>query len=215
MKLRELIRRILLLVAVCAIQAIYFPTSLRTSGGFAPKTALDIIPIWPIWVLPYLSCFPMWITAALWALWKMKTRMFNALMLACGMTFSLSIATFLLFPTYVERTPLTGEDPFTKLLLWVYQTGGDYDALPSGHIYITSLLVFFYNLWKPAHQRIWWGILGIVSLTTLFTGQHYILDLLAGFAVAWIGYLFGIRMSGFKAEKLNGERASSINASNP
>ncbi len=199
----EIIKRILLLLVVSAIQAIYIPTSLGLSGGIAPKLPWDVFPIWQVWVIPYLLCFPMWLAASLWAVWKMDANFFNAMIIACALTFSVSITIFLAFPTYVERSPLSGNDLFTQLLLWVYEAGGNYDALPSGHIYITSLLVFFYNLWKPRLRLVWFGILMMVSFATLFTGQHYILDLLAGYFIAWIGYRFGLWKVGLMAEKLD------------
>jgi len=39
---------------------------------------------------------------------------------------------------------------------------------------------------------LWIVILIIIPLSTLFTGQHYILDVVAGFAVGWVGYRFGL-----------------------
>jgi membrane-associated phospholipid phosphatase len=43
----------------------------------------------------------------------------------------------------------------------------------------------------------WILILVIVSFSTLFTGQHYILDVLGGYAVAFSGYQFGLWWTGF------------------
>ncbi len=200
MTTQSLLKRSLLLLAVSTIQAIYFPTSLNLTGGIAPKTALDVIPIVPIWVIPYLLCFPLWLTAATWAVWRMEEKLYRAFILACLLTFSSSIAIFFLFPTYVERTALAGNDIFTITLLRVYQAGGDYNALPSGHIYITTLLALFYSLWMPRFQALWLSILVIVSLATLFTGQHYLLDLLAGYLIAWVGYRFGLWQAGWRGE---------------
>lgn len=195
----NLTKRLALLLAACAIQAIYVPTSLSLTGGIAPRLPLDIFPIWPVWVIPYLLCFPLWVFAGLWAVWKMDDHLYRALINACFFTFSISIAIFFLFPTYVERIPLTGSGFFTKTLLWVYETGGNYDALPSGHIYITTLLALFYAAWMPPQRLAWIVILVIVSLSTLFTGQHYLLDLLGGYLVAWIGYHFGLWRAGLQA----------------
>jgi membrane-associated phospholipid phosphatase len=39
----------------------------------------------------------------------------------------------------------------------------------------------------------------VVVLSTLFTRQHYLLDLLGGLAIAWLGYRFGIHMVPQKA----------------
>jgi membrane-associated phospholipid phosphatase len=44
---------------------------------------------------------------------------------------------------------------------------------------------------------LWVLILLIVSLSTLFTGQHYILDVLGGYLIALAGYYFGLWWAGF------------------
>jgi membrane-associated phospholipid phosphatase len=192
-------KRLFLLVTVCAIQSLYLPTSLLLKGGIAPKTVLDNFPIWPVWVIPYLLCFPLWTFACLWAVWKMEDRLYRAMINAGFFTISISIAIFVLFPTYVEHVPLTGGDFFTKVLLWVFGAGGNHNALPSGHIYMTTLLVLFYSMWMPRQRLIWIIILLVVSLSTLFTGQHYLLDISGGCLIAWLGYRFGLWRAGLLA----------------
>ena len=186
-------KRIGLLLVAAAIQSLYGPTSQWMTGGFAPRIPLDaLIPIWPAWVAAYAACYPLWLAAFLFAAWKMESRLFRALMAACYLTFSLGILTFVLFPTYVDLPTLTGTDAFSALLRQIQIAGGRYDALPSGHIYITALLALFYSLWHPRLRWLWIVILVIISLSTLFTGQHYILDVVTGLAVGWVGYRFGL-----------------------
>jgi membrane-associated phospholipid phosphatase len=186
-------KRIGLFLGAWAIQMIYGPTSQWLTGGLAPKIALDaLIPVWPIWVVPYASCYPLWLTAFLYAAWKMETRLYRALMAACFLTFSVGILTYVLFPTYVVLPTVTGTDIFSGMVRAVQIAGGRYDALPSGHIYITTLLALFYSLWHPRLRWLWIVILVIISLSTLFTGQHYILDVVAGLAVGWVGFRFGL-----------------------
>jgi membrane-associated phospholipid phosphatase len=73
----------------------------------------------------------------------------------------------------------------------VYANDGSYDAAPSGHVYMTTLLALFYSLWYPRQKWIWMSILVIVCLSTLFTGQHYILDVVTGLALGIVGYYAG------------------------
>lgn len=61
----------------------------------------------------------------------------------------------------------------------------------------TTLLALFFCRWYPRQTLLWILILVIVSLSTLFTGQHYILDVLGGYAVAYNGYHFGLWWAGF------------------
>ncbi len=191
--------RVLLVLLVWGIQMIYAPTSSRVTGGIEPKLSIDVFPIWPIWVLPYALCYVLWLVSFLWIVLKTEDRLFRSFIAACLLTFSIAIGTFIFFPTYVQAASLPGNDFFTSLLRFIHQNLGRYDALPSGHIYITTLLTLFFSRWYPSQKLIWIATLGIVSLSTLFTGQHYILDVVTGYIVALIGYSFGLWWAGFYA----------------
>jgi len=119
--------------------------------------------------------------------------------LACLVTCSVSVVIFFIFPTYVPQAQLHGSDLFTFLLRQLHEKAGRYNALPSGHIYITALLVFFYSLWYPRFKPLLIITLVIVSLSTLFTAQHYILDIVAGLLVATLGYHVGLKWTGFSS----------------
>jgi membrane-associated phospholipid phosphatase len=180
---------------------IYIPTSNRTEGGFEPRLPIDNFPIWPVWVLPYVLCYVLWFASAAWIILKMEDRLFRAFITACMLTFSIGVTTFIFFPTYVPAATLTGNDLFTVLLRFIHETWGRYDALPSGHVYITTLLVLFFSRWYPHHRVLWTLVLGVVSLSTLFTAQHYVLDVIAGILVALVGYYFGLWWAGFYAPR--------------
>jgi membrane-associated phospholipid phosphatase len=176
---------------------IYIPTSNRVTGGIEPRLPIDIFPVWPIWVLPYVACYLLWLGSTLWIIFKVEDRSFRSFIAASMLTFGLGALTFIFFPTYVIATPIEGNDIFSALLRMIHETWGRYDALPSGHVYITTLLVLFYSRWYPRWKLMWIMILLVVSLSTLFTGQHYILDVLGGYLVALAGYRFGLWWDGF------------------
>lgn len=190
-------RRLLWILLIWSIQLLYLPTSELMTGGIEPKLPIDIFPIWTVWVVPYVLCYPLWFAGFAWATFKMSDRMFRHFVIAFLVTCSVSIVIFIVFPTYVPVAVLPGSDPFTILLRWIHEGAGRYSALPSGHIYITALLVFFYSLWYPRYKPLWISILVIVSLSTLFTAQHYILDIVAGLLVAALGYFVGLKWTGF------------------
>ena len=177
-------KRILFVILVCCIQMIYVPTSNRVTGGIEPKLSIDVFPVWTIWVLPYVSCYFFWLSSMVWVILKAEDRLFRALLAACILTFTIGTSTFIFFPTYIKATPLTGNDIFTFLLRIIHENWGRYDAFPSGHVYITTLLTLFFSRWYPRRKYLWILILVVVSFSTLFTGQHYILDVLGGYVVA-------------------------------
>lgn len=187
----SLLKRMGWILLVLAIQFIYFPASQATSGGIAPKLPVDVIPVYPIWVVPYILCYPLWMSGIIWALLKLTDRDFRAFLAAALFTVGIGNLTFLVFPTYVELPAIIGHDIFSILLRGVQVAGGTHAALPSAHNYITMLLAAFAARAYPRQRGVWIGIVVTVALSTLFTGQHYILDVAAGLALGWAGYRFG------------------------
>jgi membrane-associated phospholipid phosphatase len=171
---------------------IYIPTSNRIEGGIEPKLPIDVFPVSPVWVLPYVFCYLLWLAGIAWILFKAKDHAFRSFIAACMLTFSLGALTFIFFPTYVRPAVLEGNDMFTNLLRMIHETWGRYDAFPSGHVYITALLALFFSRWYPRYKPLWIVIIAVVSLSTLFTAQHYILDVIGGYVVALAGYHFGV-----------------------
>jgi membrane-associated phospholipid phosphatase len=189
-------RRLLLFFLACCIQMVYIPTSNQIAGGIEPKLPIDVFPIWPIWVLPYILCYLLWFTAIAGIIFRGDDEQFRSFLAACMLTFALGALSFTFFPTFVKSASLEGSDMFTVLLRNIHEGWGRYAALPSGHVYITTLLALFYGRWYPRYRFLWILILVIVSLATLFTGQHYILDVLTGYLVALAGYYFGLWWTG-------------------
>ena len=194
--IRTLHKRILLFLLIYSVQLLYIPTSNRVSGGIEPKLPIDIFPIWAIWVVPYVLCYALWLFSVIWIILNTEDHVFRSFLAACIFTFTFGVLIFIFFPTYVRPAPLLGRDIFTSLLRILHENWGRYDAFPSGHIYLTTLLVLFFSRWYPRQRWIWILILVIVSFSTLFTGQHYIADVLGGYAVAFSGYQFGLWWAG-------------------
>lgn len=201
-------KRVFLFFLVCCIQMIYIPTSNRVIGGIAPKLSIDIFPIWSIWVLPYVLCYVLWLSSIAWIILKVEDRAFQSFIAACMLTFGMGALTFIFFPTYVPVSPVEGKDVFTSLLRFIHENWGRYDAFPSGHVYITSLLTLFFSRWYPRWKLLWILVLVIVSLSTLFTGQHYLLDVAGGYIVALAGYHFGLWWAGFYTVQKRTEKRS-------
>lgn len=185
-------KRIALVMGVLLIQSIYTPTSLLLQGGIEPKLPIDVFPLWVVWVIPYVLCYPLWTAALVWLIWKMDEGMFRKTIAGLFFTCSLGVTIYILFPTYVIQPELQGSDILTNILRSIQIAGGDHDALPSAHIYATVLLAFFYNDWYPRYKWLWLSIVLIVSLSTLFTQQHYVADVLAGYLTGWMGHRFGL-----------------------
>ncbi len=184
-------KRLPWILAVIAIQFIYFPTSQVTQGGFEPKLPIDVWPVYPIWIIPYVLCYPLWLYGVFWALFKLEARSFRAAVAGALFTVFIGAATFILFPTYVVLPVVSGDDVLSAMLRWVQDAGGTHAALPSAHNYMTMLMSAFAISFYPNQRWLWIAVVVIVALSTLFTGQHYILDVVAGLGLGWVGFKFG------------------------
>ena len=195
-------KRILLFLAAASIQAVYTPTSLLMTGGVEPKWVWDVFPLAVAWVIPYTLCYLVWVAALAWLIWKTDETQFRTAIAGLLFVCSLGVTVYLLFPTYVVHPEIPGDDILSKLLLTLTVAGGDHDALPSAHIYVTTILALFYSRWYPRQRWLWLVILILVSLSTLFTRQHYVLDVLAGYLAGWLGYLFGLWWDTLKFKRM-------------
>jgi membrane-associated phospholipid phosphatase len=144
-------------------------------------------------------CIPFWLIGIFWATFKMEEGLFRAYIAALLLISTFSVAMFVFFPTYIKASSFHGEDIFTSLLRYIHENLGRYDAFPSGHVYISTALALFYSRWYPHLKKWWTSSVVIVALSTLFTGQHYFMDVIGGLVVAFSGYYFGLKWAGIPA----------------
>lgn len=186
-----LFRSTMMILVICAA-CLYFPLNRKMTGGFNLSTRLDAwIPLWPVWVIPYLLCLPIWIGSFIWAAWVMDDELFRSFVSAYLFVLVSAALLFYFFPTYVKRPVLTKGNWSMRILQMVYRNDGDYNAFPSGHVYQTSLICMFYSHLYPNLSWLWASVVVIVVLSTLFTRQHNLADPFGGLMIAWLGYQFG------------------------
>jgi len=186
-------KRLAWLLALFAVQALYFPINRLITGGVVLDIPLDaLIPVWPVWAIPYLLCLVWWQACFIWAAVKMDGNRFVAFVAAALFTMLTSYIVYIFFPTYVVRSLVVGHGWQYDLLRTLYANDHVYNAFPSGHTYTTMLIVFFWWIWQPRLRWLWVAIALVVLLSTLFTGQHNLPDLVGGILWAWMGYRFGL-----------------------
>jgi len=187
------LKRLIWCALLFGIQALYFPLNKYLQGGMEFRTPLDEhIPLWSAWVLPYVLACWWWIIAYLWAAWRMGDRLYEAFFLASAVMQVSALTIFTIFPTYIVRPDLPTGDWTMQLLRWIYTNDYAYNAFPSGHVYITTLIALFWSRWFPSYRWIWMATVVLVILATLFTGQHYLPDPIGGLTLAWFSYRVGL-----------------------
>lgn len=111
---------------------------------------------------------------------------FRRLARATGLLLMAAYTTYLLFPVYFERPHLEVSSLHTWLLSLEY-LDKPYNHFPSLHVALSWLAVFGSQV--SGRSRVVLSVLAVaISVSTLFVKQHYIADVLYGFALAWIAW---------------------------
>jgi membrane-associated phospholipid phosphatase len=193
LKQNRAVRRLLMLAAIFAVQSLYLPTNRLLSGGVAPSLPLDaFIPLWPIWTPVYLVWIPFWVLVVTFSAWKMDDRLFKDMFISLMTAIVTAMLTYVSFPTYVLRPEVTGSGWAVEMLRGLYRTDDIYNALPSGHMYIITLIALYWTRWNRRTQPLMIALVTLIGLSTLFTKQHYVLDLAAGLLLAYAAYRLGV-----------------------
>ena len=160
----------------------------------------DLIPFNEWFVIPYCSWFLLLVavTALLW--WK-DTASYDklCLMMFSGMTFCLII--YMLLPNGLDLRPTVEEIGRSNPAMWVMQLLWKADAsvnvCPSIHCQSTACMAIAISESKVADERpvlrpiaLVWAAL--ICLSTVFTKQHSVLDVVCGLTVAvvWLPVLY-------------------------
>ncbi len=182
-------KRFLFLLSILLAQVVYFPINRLVQGGVVIKFAFDDkIPLWPIWAIPYLLSLVWWTGSFVWAFLKMNSVLYKRLIIAMLIVLISSYIVYILYPTYIIRPEIEGTGWQFDLMRFIYGNDRVYNALPSGHTYTTVIIMLFWWKWIPKKRWLWIGATIVVLLSTLFTRQHYMPDLLGGIGFAYIGY---------------------------
>jgi membrane-associated phospholipid phosphatase len=184
--------RLMWLIVLAAVGLIYIPINRTVQGGVILSLPWDeYVPFWPIWAAPYLLSILWWMVSFIWAARSMDDARFRAFAVATLVVMLAAYAVFVLYPTYVERPVPVGHSWQVGLVRLIYNNDRLNNAFPSGHVYTTVLIALFWWSWRPKLRWLWVAIAVIVILSTLFTGQHNLLDPIGGIVWAYAGYRVG------------------------
>jgi hypothetical protein len=91
------------------------------SGGMIVELPIDrLIPLWPIWSLPYVLSLLWWIIALIWAAIKMDDARFRMFVIATLLMTLSSYIVYVAFPTSSRRPQLVGKSWDMQLMRLIY-----------------------------------------------------------------------------------------------
>ncbi|MEJ2554703.1 MAG: phosphatase PAP2 family protein [Anaerolineae bacterium] len=153
------------------------------------------VPFWPIWSVPYVLSILWWGVAALWAYLKMEDSLYVAFITGWISACLIGYAIFIFYPNYMVRPQVTGTGWAEGLIRFIYTNDRTYNAFPSQHLWDTVIITLIWSRWKPKWRWLLWGLTLIVAMSTLFTGQHWIMDVIGGTLLAMVGYFIGLMVA--------------------
>jgi len=173
------------LVPLYVLIPAFFPPRARQ----VPELALDrALPLAPSWVLVYGALYLFLILLPILVV-RHEELIQRTVYAYLSIWITAYLFFFVLYPTVAPRPPLVVGEGFAAWGLSVlYSADPPYNCFPSLHVahsYVSALALY------RVHRKL--GILSticatLVAISTLFTKQHYVLDVLAGAAMAFIAY---------------------------
>jgi membrane-associated phospholipid phosphatase len=164
----------------------------RTRVTYRPELALDrAIPLEPAWMLVYGSLYIFVVTLPI--LVVRERTLIRRAMQSYLLVMGLSYAIFLLYPTRASRPEVAGDGFAAWSLRVMYDIDPPYNCFPSLHVaysFISALAC------ARVHRGVGRGALAwasLIAVSTLFTKQHYVLDVIAGSAAAGLAYALFLR----------------------
>ena len=191
---------------------ILIPASITTNTLHTPALALDrAIPLQPVWSLVYGALYLSLILLPIFVV-----RDFTHLrrtMYAYLFVWLTAYVCFVLYPTVAPRPPKEIV-PGTGFAVWalqsLYDSDPPFNCFPSIHVahsFVSALTCL------RIHRRV--GVTAIaaaavVAVSTLFTKQHYVLDVAAGIGLAAAAYLIFLRQQPRDVQDLDRRAAPAL-----
>jgi membrane-associated phospholipid phosphatase len=158
-----------------------------------PEIALDrLIPLQPLWALIY---GPLYLFLILLPVFVVRQEVqIRRTFWAYLTVWSIAYVWFILFPTKGPRpTTVIGEGFSAWGLRFLYSADPPYNCFPSLHV--AHSFVSALTCWR-VHRTVGLAAMmgaAVVAISTLFTKQHYVLDVLSGFLLAAAAYAIWLR----------------------
>lgn len=182
-QIKSNIRPLLLMLSVPIMGALYIIVNKLSSTGHDVTISLDNrIPFIKIFIIPYIIWY-LFIPVVFVILCMYDKKTYYKTMLVYILGYIISCTIFSLYQTTVPRTLLTGSDIFTEIITLIRSNDKPLNCLPSLHVFTCYIMIKAIakgNLGSIKNKVMISIISYTIILSTLFTKQHAILDVLAG-----------------------------------
>jgi membrane-associated phospholipid phosphatase len=168
---------------------VYFITNLILSGVSRGTLALPLdgrIPLIPAFITVYFGSYLFWLWGFIVAT-RQSHGEFFAFFVRVGVSLLVTLCFFCLLPLEIARPEITGEGLFSDAMRLLYRIDPPHNLFPSLHCFFSWILYVQVRGKKeyPLLLRLSYLLISVaVFFSTLFTRQHYLLDVVGGVALA-------------------------------
>lgn len=167
----------------------YFLTN-KKPFTYSFKTSIDQkIKAMPIFVVPYTLFFPY----IIFTYFNLEADLKSDFALSLIVANLIATIFWHLFPNGVVREVLDNQSFLAKVINFIYRNDGDTNGFPSGHVFVSLLCSYYLALANPSLALLYWTVGSIISVSTVFTKQHYFLDIFGGMFFATLA-IFATRL---------------------
>lgn len=182
------------LIIASAIMIIgYVPINKLLRKGFEFKNPVDDrIVLIPWYVFPYLLFYIPWLFLFYSSLFFQPLHTVQQVAFATFLSCLIGYFCFIFFPTYVITEFPHGHGLAFKLLQYVQRNDRKFNAFPSMHVYMVTILTMFSSVLYPQFMVIFVLMGTAVSVSTVFTKRHYVYDIFGGLFVGVVCTLLSL-----------------------
>lgn len=182
-------KNIFLTVIILILFALYLPINRPYGEIYSFYSQVDnYIPLLTIFVIPYISYYFFLIFSYIYLYKHKDTKVLEQTLVALNITVLTAYIFYFLFQNEMIRPVISNNNIFDHIYTWINAQVAPYNAFPSLHVAVTTVCLFGFKLMKTPHFNwlLLWGIL--IILSTVFTKQHFFLDILGGLVLAIISF---------------------------
>ncbi|MCI8466515.1 MAG: phosphatase PAP2 family protein [Lachnospiraceae bacterium] len=182
---------------------VYFVLRIFMEGAYHYDltTPLDrMIPFRPEWVSIYFICYLFWIANYLLIAGLEKERLYRFVTADILSRFICGIF-FVLLPTTNVRPEIIGNGIWEEIMRWLYAIDAPTNLFPSIHC-LTSWFCYL-GVRKETRIPRWYQIFSLIftiliCLSTQFTKQHYLVDIIGGIGLAQLCYSLSMKFDWYR-----------------
>ena len=185
MPLQNLTGEPLFLLVVVISGLLYIPLNRRKSKYYWGSVVDRKIPLVPIFIIPYLYFFfPYMIFGFLFLLGNTAAIPFLKSFVIANIV---ADVIWYFFPNGVRRPKVSGAGFWRNMIKSLYKTDKyDTNGFPSSHVYYTSIISWYLISILPQYSPLFLFIGILIVISTLFTKQHYLVDVFGGLALSLV-----------------------------